>query len=123
MMRIRVRGGVGFDDGDVIPSMIVMKPSSRQHRPVISSAHCPRRSAIPERPSATLRPGPASRDATRASACRGGSHVRHRGAPTMPPMSASAARPILVVDDDAKIVRLVRTYLERAGYRVVEAGD
>jgi DNA-binding response OmpR family regulator len=31
--------------------------------------------------------------------------------------------PILVVDDDAKIVRLVRTYLERAGYRVVEAID
>ena len=38
-------------------------------------------------------------------------------------MSPTAARPILVVDDDAKIVRLVRTYLERAGYRVVEAGD
>jgi DNA-binding response OmpR family regulator len=33
------------------------------------------------------------------------------------------SRPILVVDDDAKIVRLVRTYLERAGYRVVEASD
>jgi DNA-binding response OmpR family regulator len=32
-------------------------------------------------------------------------------------------RPILVVDDDLKIVRLVRTYLERAGYRVVEATD
>jgi len=32
-------------------------------------------------------------------------------------------RPILVVDDDAKIVRLVRTYLERAGHRVVEATD
>jgi DNA-binding response OmpR family regulator len=31
--------------------------------------------------------------------------------------------PILVVDDDAKIVRLVRTYLEREGYRVVEAAD
>ena len=31
--------------------------------------------------------------------------------------------PILVVDDDAKIVRLVRTYLERAGHRVVEARD
>ncbi|HSL34938.1 MAG TPA: response regulator transcription factor [Candidatus Limnocylindrales bacterium] len=38
-------------------------------------------------------------------------------------MSAATARPILVVDDDAKIVRLVRTYLERAGYRVVEAAD
>jgi DNA-binding response OmpR family regulator len=33
------------------------------------------------------------------------------------------ARPILVVDDDAKIVRLVRTYLERDGHRVVTAGD
>ncbi len=30
---------------------------------------------------------------------------------------------ILVVDDDAKIVRLVRTYLEREGFRVVEASD
>jgi two-component system alkaline phosphatase synthesis response regulator PhoP len=38
-------------------------------------------------------------------------------------MSVRTARPILVVDDDAKIVRLVRTYLERAGYRVVEAAD
>ncbi len=36
---------------------------------------------------------------------------------------AATDRPILVVDDDAKIVRLVRTYLERAGYRVVEAAD
>ncbi len=31
--------------------------------------------------------------------------------------------PILVVDDDAKIRRLVRTYLERDGHRVVEADD
>lgn len=31
--------------------------------------------------------------------------------------------PILVVDDDAKIVRLVRMYLERDGFRVVEAAD
>src|SRR5262245_7034518 len=38
-------------------------------------------------------------------------------------MSSFATRPILVVDDDAKIVRLVRTYLERAGYRVIEAAD
>ena len=36
---------------------------------------------------------------------------------------AAPDRPILVVDDDAKIVRLVRTYLEREGYRVVTAGD
>jgi DNA-binding response OmpR family regulator len=39
------------------------------------------------------------------------------------PSMTQVDRPILVVDDDAKIVRLVRTYLERAGYRVVEAGD
>ena len=32
-------------------------------------------------------------------------------------------RPILVVDDDAKIVRLVRTYLEREGFAVVTASD
>jgi DNA-binding response OmpR family regulator len=32
-------------------------------------------------------------------------------------------RPILVVDDDAKIVRLVRTYLERDGFTVVTAAD
>jgi len=38
-------------------------------------------------------------------------------------MPRDAARPILVVDDDAKIVRLVRAYLERDGYRVVEAAD
>ena len=31
--------------------------------------------------------------------------------------------PILVVDDDPKIVRLVRTYLERDGFRVAEASD
>jgi two-component system alkaline phosphatase synthesis response regulator PhoP len=30
---------------------------------------------------------------------------------------------ILVVDDETKIVRLVRSYLEQAGYAVVEAGD
>ncbi|HEU5203353.1 MAG TPA: response regulator transcription factor [Candidatus Limnocylindrales bacterium] len=36
---------------------------------------------------------------------------------------APTSRPILVVDDDTKILRLVRTYLERAGYRVVEASD
>lgn len=32
-------------------------------------------------------------------------------------------RPILVVDDDVKIVRLVRMYLERERYRVIEAYD
>jgi DNA-binding response OmpR family regulator len=33
------------------------------------------------------------------------------------------AKPILVVDDDAKIVRLVKTYLERDGFQIVTAGD
>lgn len=33
------------------------------------------------------------------------------------------ASPILVVDDDPKIVTLVRTYLEREGFSVVTAGD
>jgi DNA-binding response OmpR family regulator len=44
---------------------------------------------------------------------------------TMPSASPvpSTLRPILVVDDDAKIVRLVRTYLERDGYAVVTAAD
>jgi DNA-binding response OmpR family regulator len=32
-------------------------------------------------------------------------------------------QPILVVDDDPKIVSLVKTYLEREGFRVVTAGD
>ena len=40
-----------------------------------------------------------------------------------PPPDAIPERPILVVDDDAKIVRLVRTYLERDGLRVVTAAD
>ncbi len=35
----------------------------------------------------------------------------------------SSGRPILVVDDDTKIVSLVRTYLEREGYAVVSAHD
>src|SRR5712692_2505487 len=34
-----------------------------------------------------------------------------------------AARPVLVVDDDPKIVELVRAYLDRAGYAVVTAAD
>ena len=38
-------------------------------------------------------------------------------------MRVQEHRPILVVDDDAKIVRLVRAYLEREGYRVVGATD
>ena len=36
---------------------------------------------------------------------------------------AIPAAPILVVDDDAKIIRLVRTYLERDGFMVVTASD
>ncbi len=42
--------------------------------------------------------------------------------PTQTP-SPIPDRPILVVDDDAKIVRLVRTYLERDGFSVVTAAD
>jgi DNA-binding response OmpR family regulator len=38
-------------------------------------------------------------------------------------MTQPSDRPILVVDDDIKIVRLVRMYLERAGHRVIEATD
>jgi DNA-binding response OmpR family regulator len=38
-------------------------------------------------------------------------------------MTASAPGPVLVVDDDAKIVQLVRAYLEREGFRVIEARD
>jgi DNA-binding response OmpR family regulator len=40
-----------------------------------------------------------------------------------PTLEAIPERPILVVDDDAKIVRLVRTYLERDGFNVVTAAD
>lgn len=36
---------------------------------------------------------------------------------------AQPTRPILVVDDDRKIVALVRAYLEREGYRVITAYD
>ena len=39
------------------------------------------------------------------------------------PSDTIPERPILVVDDDAKIVRLVRTYLERDGFSVVTAAD
>ena len=39
---------------------------------------------------------------------------------TMPRPTGSVP-PILVVDDDAKIVALVRTYLEREGYSVIDA--
>ena len=41
----------------------------------------------------------------------------------IPPAAPIPQRPILVVDDDAKIVRLVRTYLERDGFSVVTAAD
>jgi DNA-binding response OmpR family regulator len=41
----------------------------------------------------------------------------------MPSLVPLPDRPILVVDDDAKIVRLVRTYLERDGFSVVTAAD
>ena len=37
--------------------------------------------------------------------------------------AVTGSRPILVVDDDAKIVQLVRAYLERDGHRVTTAQD
>jgi DNA-binding response OmpR family regulator len=43
--------------------------------------------------------------------------------PTTASDLAPPTAPILVVDDDAKIVRLVRTYLERDGFMVVTASD
>jgi len=43
--------------------------------------------------------------------------------PALPTDPTIPAAPILVVDDDAKIVRLVRTYLERDGFTVVTAAD
>lgn len=33
------------------------------------------------------------------------------------------AGPVLIVDDDRKIVSLVKTYLEREGFRVVTSSD
>jgi len=41
----------------------------------------------------------------------------------MPPMAAPPPGPILVVDDDPKILALVRTYLERERYPVATAAD
>jgi DNA-binding response OmpR family regulator len=38
-------------------------------------------------------------------------------------MEGHMATPILVVDDDPKIVSLVKTYLEREGFRVITASD
>jgi len=38
-------------------------------------------------------------------------------------VTSGGTRPILVVDDDAKIVQLVRTYLEREGLEVIDAAD
>lgn len=38
-------------------------------------------------------------------------------------LMATKMAPILVVDDDAKILRLVRTYLEREGFPVITASD
>jgi DNA-binding response OmpR family regulator len=41
----------------------------------------------------------------------------------IPSVQPRASAPILVVDDDPKIVALVRTYLERERYPVITAGD
>ena len=42
---------------------------------------------------------------------------------TTPPVARPHSAPVLVVDDDQKIVALVRIYLEREGFAVVEAHD
>ena len=42
---------------------------------------------------------------------------------SQPGAGPAPSRPILVVDDDRKIVALVRAYLEREGYRVISAYD
>ena len=47
----------------------------------------------------------------------------HASRPTMRVAVAAEASPILVVDDDAKIVQLLRTYLEREGFEVTTAAD
>ncbi len=41
----------------------------------------------------------------------------------MPARELAVSEKILVVDDEVKIVRVVRAYLEREGYRVLEAHD
>src|SRR5512140_669474 len=54
------------------------------------------------------------------------SNNRGRAAPTLPRLRVNGvkmASKILVVDDEAKIVKLVRSYLEQSGFAVVEAGD
>lgn len=47
--------------------------------------------------------------------CRVGSHGSRR--------AGDVVRTVLVVDDEAKLRRLIRDYLERDGYRVLEAAD
>ncbi|MGL4648813.1 MAG: response regulator, partial [Caldilineaceae bacterium] len=42
--------------------------------------------------------------------------------PPVPPLNPGGET-VLVVDDDAQIVRLVRAYLEQAGFTVRAAGD
>ena len=45
------------------------------------------------------------------------------GSALQSPAGQRVPAPILVVDDDPKIVALVRTYLEREGFRVITAAD
>jgi DNA-binding response OmpR family regulator len=52
-----------------------------------------------------------------------GYDARHAPPPLEMTAASRVAPPILVVDDDEKIVRLVRTYLERDGFEVVTAAD
>ena len=98
-----------------MPSMTESRAERAPHgRMAKVAAPRPRAGSLRTRP-ATRRHRPVTRAAYRRS-------------PTMLPMPVQPPqpipdRPILVVDDDAKIVRLVRTYLERDGFAVVTAAD
>ncbi len=60
---------------------------------------------------------------TRSPAVRGAIPATPGPLPYDSGMPTDRRGPILVVDDDMKIRALVRTYLERAGFAVVEAAD
>src|SRR5437899_12320171 len=76
-------------------------------------------------------PASAGRDDPGDGRCHGDDNPRHRNVTrrcqraNMHEMSADAREqaPILVVDDDPKILQLVRMYLEREGFAVATASD
>jgi DNA-binding response OmpR family regulator len=49
--------------------------------------------------------------------------IRHTSGLRLQRMDVDMPAPILVVDDDPKIVSLVKTYLEREGFRVITSAD